>query len=374
MSKQLMILMAVAFVASACGPEFPPYTEISDFRVLAIKAEKPWLPPNEETLLEALVFTEDPGAEVTYQWEWCPITEGASNGHRCVITEEDLQEALSFAAQDPNIPDDITVEPFDLGTGETAVLRYPTNPLVLLAVCEAIYSGLGEDGELPEFVDVPDCVEDGFPITIKLTASSGGLEILSVKEVVLRFDDRDLNTNPDISDVVAKPLCLDGGSKVLCPEDFEGFPLSSSPGSVPFYHDELYRLQLDIPESAIETYTPASESEEDTTCAADADCPDADPVCDTQRMVCVPEAIEEQLAITWFTQRGETEFSRTGYIDGEVTLEEAELNDWQTPERRDFPDETMKLYFVIRDGRGGIDWLEREVRFVSEEEERASQE
>ena len=84
--------------------------------------------------------------------------------------------------------------------------------------------------------------------------------------------------------------------------------------------------------------------------------------------------IEEQLAITWFTQRGETEFSRTGYIDGEVTLEEAELNDWQTPERRDFPDETMKLYFVIRDGRGGIDWLEREVRFVSEEEERASQE
>ena len=110
-TRTMVFLLGLALVASACGPEFPPYNEIDDFRVLAIRADKPWLPPGEETVLDALVFVEDPAAEVTYRWEWCPITEGASNGHRCVITQEDLEEALNQASEDPNIPN-IAIEPF----------------------------------------------------------------------------------------------------------------------------------------------------------------------------------------------------------------------------------------------------------------------
>lgn len=335
-----LVCLAVGLVASACGPEFAPYNEVSDFRVLAVRADIPWLAQGQVATLDALVYTPSPDDEVTYQWSWCPFPTSSSDGNECALTQEELQEIVDEAvAQIPDIPEGVTfqVPPFDLGTEPSVQFPYPAPAPFIEGLCQQL-----QNQDLPDFVSLPDCSK-GLPVSVRLVAKSGDKEIITVKEVQLVYEPGgEQNQNPVINDVVAKPLCVVGGDKTLCPADFPGFPLASTEDAIPFYRDVLYRLELAIPDEASETFVPT----------ATEDNPD-------------PEPQREDLSVTWFIQGGDLDFTRTGFIEGEDSgVEAAATNDWETPLTRDYDDETMKLFFVIRDGRGGINWIEREIRFT----------
>lgn len=70
----------------------------------------------------------------------------------------------------------------------------------------------------------------------------------------------------------------------------------------------------------------------------------------------------EVLVTTWFVTGGETDTVRTTFIDGEISLEDAGENVITTPKKVDYAPDTLGLVLVIRDGRGGLGWIEREVK------------
>ncbi len=160
---------------------------------------------------------------------------------------------------------------------------------------------------LPDFVEVPEC--DGtFPISIRLTVGDGETEVTAIRELVLVYDDAvtDVNTNPLIGAVHADSatVALDGSTLLA--------------------RDTDVTLSLDIPPEAIEEV-------------------DGEP---------------EHVVVTWFVDAGEVDHTRTS---------ETHENVWHTPRTPDHPDSSVRLFFVVRDDRKGVSWIERRVTLKEDE-------
>jgi hypothetical protein len=69
-----------------------------------------------------------------------------------------------------------------------------------------------------------------------------------------------------------------------------------------------------------------------------------------------PLTLQERWEIAWHADLGRFSPEETGGADpgGQV---ERHLADWQPP--RDAPEREVRFWFVVRDGRGGLSWLER---------------
>lgn len=315
-------MLTSAGLLHACAiDDFTPYKEIDRLRVLAVTADRPWLRPAETTTISALVVQDrEDDAPLNYEWSWCPLSTGAESGYECAVTQEDLQAQID-AAVGPGV---IEVPSLELGTTASVAFGINLPGAFFEGVCDALRMQ-----DLPtDLVELPDC--DGtFPITIRLDVSDADESVIAIKEVYLVYDDTitELNENPRIRDIqffeaddAETPLTPNGGGLVQLDRDKE----------------HLIRLVIDGEEA--------------------------------ERFQEGGEDVRENLVASWFVDAdaGDLERTRTSYYEGQIPFSNLVENRWTTPKAVDFEAETVRLFFVLRDGRRGISFTSRRVALVTE--------
>ncbi len=288
-------------VAAGCDAGHP-YNTLDKTRLLAVRADLPEIAAGETATLDALVYSPD-DVEITYAWSWCPWTMGSNFGFECILTQEDLDEI------------GLPLPALDLGADALASFPYPGPPELVQGLCESFLDGLPPASRK----NFPDCTER-MPITIALNVSDGQSEIVAVKEIDLVIDPEIApNRNPTL-------VALEADAAGAAFEMVDGSSLES---------ETAYDLRVAIDDASIQIY------------------PDAD-------MKGEPMDRSELLLFTWFFTAGDVEAGRTGTVNFGDGLNKALKNTWTTPRKAQNADFTV----VLRDDRGGVDWISRNVDIV----------
>lgn len=316
-SSILTIASASLALGAGCSEDFDPYNEVSGFRILALRADRPTLAPGETAVIEALEVVP-PGEAVRRSWSWCPIAGSSDRGYRCAVEEAELQAALDEAVG----PGVLMVPPFALSETSSAAFSHTLPPALLRGICDALGSLT-----LPVAITPPPC-DEYFQVTIRVEATAPSRTITAIKELRLLYSaDGERNQNPEILGLtVRSPDEPESAAKVVT----AGVPFSAA-------REGTYTLALDVPESASEPYTVAAEVE------------------GAPRV-----SVQESLVVTWFVEAGEPDSTRTTYIAGELPIEALRQNEWTAPKAADYPGTGVRMFFVVRDDRGGASWLARE--------------
>ena len=296
-----------ALVGAGCADEFAPYNEVVGHRVLGIRASPPEIRPQEAAVIDALVTSES----ATYAWTWCPLPLPDPSTGECPLSEAELAAMLQAAGSDASPP------PYDLGVDSRATFEHTFEPDLLAALCQAF-----RDQPLPEGVPRPRC-GGRYDVTVRLVASSGDERIVAVRDLGLIYDeDYEPNANPHIAGARLGVPYFD-----LTHED----PVSVGTGF-------QYRLELDVSEEEAESYEALDDGELVTR--------------------------RESLVVTWFYEAGDMDKSRTSFLEGTTDVVNLTTNHWDAPAAAAPGGERIKLYFVLRDNRGGIDWLQADLGLV----------
>jgi hypothetical protein len=310
----LAVPLATAAAGSACRPDFAPYNRLVELRVLGMKSEPATPVMGKTGTWSALVHTPPGFGEPAYSWSWCPFPGPANGGHRCLITEEDI--ATNFPALAGQVP------AFYLGTGPTADLTNVFDPQLLDMLCK------GTAGLPP----IANCT-NGFPFQVALTVTatdSDGNEA-HVDTVVTGhwpLPDTELNVNPTVDRLTAAPANRPGDD----PED-----ITDVPPPTPLPRVVATPIMAVVASTAAESYRGRND----------------DGVLDDLR---------ERLFLTWFVETGITDESRTSFTPPADSAEEEgrfvdlQKNSWTPGTAKDYPRDTARLYVVIHDNRGGMDW------------------
>ena len=370
----LLVAVLGVVLGAGCGPEFDPYWKINKFRVLAVKSSEPLLEPGEVAVLDALVYAPS-GEEITYTWEWCPFRTNGGNAYECPFTREELEEALR---QGGDLPEDfeLPLVDFDLGTGPTAELPYPSSPVLLYGFCLQLQSYLSDaPEELASQIPVIDC-ERGFEATIRMVARSGDQEIVASKRIVIGLTDPEANLNPIIEAMQIRPR--DAGAY----EMLRSAGLDWIPDAELDDEERWYTLPPDAPTPVLPGFAyelrslVAPESVEDWEPPA----PQGD---DVERLP--PES--EVILYRWLATGGGLDESRRLYVEDRNTLDVASITtlvlggqeiagDFDGDGLADDEDDcpylppeeaqgcTVKVWSIVRDGRLGLDWAERSLELV----------
>ncbi len=297
-------------VLSGCAPDFEPYNVVSDFRLLALQADPPELLSGQSTMLRA--FVTDPSA--TYAWSWCPVYQDKDDGSVCAITQAEFQQlvddALGNAA--PTVPD------FDLGSGATANFDYAFSSQIAQGLCAGIVTTGLPDNAVP-----PDCFGSSFRILIRLRVEAGGKVIEGIRDVPLLYDD---TATPNQNPTFTNAFVVDGSSETVIDD--------TATVSVERGIEQALRVEVDIAQS--ESYM---RENDDGTLEPDT----------------------EDLVVTWFVEGGDTDRIRTSYFAGELPIENLQNNTWIPPTTNDRAETTSRLFFVLRDNRGGTVWQQYSV-------------
>ncbi len=297
-SSLFKVVLCIVGLLWGCDDGFDPATLITEVRVLGISAEPPELAPFESTHISALVI-EPHDAEISYQWELCVITSSPDDGYTCENEQLGLSEEF--------------LEVFDLGTEPTADFSYFVDGTELQQVCE---ESLADLPELPDFVTLPDC-DEGFETTIRLQVTVGDIEKVAIKRLFLWFEDPgdERNDNPQIHTIRAGGAELEATNEILVEQG------------------NRVRFQISVDDETVERFVPEDGDEEE----------------------------REEILFSYFSTKGEWESQFTFSDVGRIPLAEAGDNWLSVPD--DIPiGTTLDAFFVIRDGRGGIDWERRTVR------------
>jgi hypothetical protein len=320
MRRAITWTFVAAALAAGCGQDFAPFNEVTGLRVLAVRAEPPAITSGETAALDALVYEPD-GDAVTYAWSWCPATLGAATGFACALPEADLVAALEQLAPGASA----LVPAYDMGTGPTAAFPYAIPAAAVGALCDAIAAQ-----SAPAFVALPDC-GDSLTITVRLEVSAGGESVTAVKQLHLLLEGAtDVNENPSIGDAFAAPTSAGVDPRL------DGVALSADAASA-LVAGKRYDLAVEVPEDASQLFTPAPTADEPN-----------------------PAADRETLFLTWFVTGGETDAMRTGFIDGDASMDGLEENVWKTPDLASSGG-TAELILVLQDERGGAAWTRRSI-------------
>jgi len=285
----------------ACRPDFAPYNRVESLRVLAVQAEPATPLPGEAATLSALVFTPTPDPTLTYHWSWCPLGGLADNGYLCPFQEAELNALLADASLPP-------LPPFELGVAETATLSNSIDPNVFQIAC----SGMLTPG-------VPIDCSGGFPIQLMLTVTTATDSVTTVQKMNLRFDPATpANANPVVDGLNARVagvvMPLSDIADVTLPRDRETL-----------------------------IFADASPTNSETYAGLDDDG--------------LPATLKERLFMTWFVESGDTDDSRTSFVNNGTTDFAALLeNKWIPAKTKDYPAATARLYVVLHDNRGGVSW------------------
>jgi hypothetical protein len=316
-------------LSTSCSEAEDKYYIMDSLRVLAVKADKPWLHFGESATLEALLFVPD-DAELSYQWRWCPTILNSVTGYACPLDQDALNALVEEVSEG-----ELSAPSLDLGSNASATFDNIFPGELLTAICYGALEGSGNIGAAEI-----DC-SSTYAISLVLEVQTADETIRAVKDLKLIIDPTlSPNQNPSISGLrigefdsalsdkeinEQKESILASAENVV---DGESFNVSTDKG---------YALFAELPEGTAEIYTePASE--------------------DTS----APANTEETLVISWFIELGEFDSTRTGYIPGEIDLDTAAENFWTPPvDLSDYDKEDAKIYIVVRDDRGGSSWLER---------------
>lgn len=292
----------LAGALAACTPSLSPQSLVDKFRVLALKASPVSGAPGEEVTLEALMSDTTSGAAPLMLWAACFPLPGQS-GRQCL---ESLAEASS-------LEDRFVV----LGMDPTATFALPelapdqesSEIFVVLSVCAG-------------FFNIPDCecpgptCEDclsGFDVFDLCDEAHAGEEGIVFKSVQVVSDPAQGNTNPAIAGI------LIGGEQ--WPEGEERDVACDPEGECP-----AVDLAVEAAAGSAETYTVVRLGEEET--------------------------FVEEPYVSWFATAGSIGEERS-YVIPDTSLAEVQ---WGPPVE---DQGLVKLYFVMYDGRGGLDFAER---------------
>jgi hypothetical protein len=299
-AKALALPWLLALLSN-CSSDFAPYSELDRLRVLGIRAEPATPPLGGACQLDALTFAPD-GDAIAYHWWFCPVVVQAKDDFRCPLGEATAQEIFG------------TSPVFDLGTAETANFTNTVAPELLASFCA---NGIDRAG----FAQAITC-NPGYPVSIVLDVATSGDALRAAFTVNLPSSPTpEINTNPTV-------LGLSVG----------GQSLTEQP------------IQLSLPESrSVELSAQLSP--------------------DSVELRPIPPAEggdglrPERLTLSWFADTGTIDQARTVYIDGETTMDQATHNRWTAPGPAAWPAQGLvQLSVVVRDDRGGVGWLSRQIQ------------
>lgn len=373
LSRSLSLLLLPALLAGCAAEMLESQSSLSKLRVLAVRAEPPELAPGETVQLDALVV--DPRHDrceetvtcgsgdscdclspslvgpPTLYWELCLFDEGADNLYRCGTI--------------PDLPTEVSRR--DLGTGATASIAYNAivpAPSFIEQACSQLASA-----DLPDFVEIPTC-RRGLPVTIRLTAIAAGADLagrttdefcldqpadceIAKKSLTLLLPEKvaERNNNPRIEGlfnagtellpgVAAVPVCGDGVDG-----DKEG--------------NEQHDSDL-VPIEAAVTVGEGSGSSAELFSPAPT------------QVDAAPAPRREALDISWFATFGgireATYWGAGKTTDDEISFNELEFEQFmKDTDTQTLPTSPIRVFAVLRDGRGGVDFAERElsIPFIS---------
>jgi hypothetical protein len=380
-ARHLSSVLIVGLFAGCAGEMLESAKTVSKLRILAVRAEPPDLAPGETVTLDALVVDprhdrciEPVGAgsgapadctspavvgSPTLYWELCLFDEGANNLYRCGTI--------------PDLPSEVSRR--DLGTGATASIAYNAivpAPSFIEQACSQLASA-----DLPDFVELPSC-RRGLPVTIRLTAIAAGADLagrttdqfcldepadceIAKKSLTLLLPDKvaERNSNPRIEALSNGETELEPGVAIVpvCGDD-------SVPGEEDYDHHDPRVVPLVAAVTVGEGSGSSAELFNPEPSQVDA----------------APAPKREALEIAWYTTfgdiRGSTYWGEDVTTDDEITLNQLEFKQHM----KEFgltalPAGPVRIFAVIRDGRGGVDFLERElsIPFISGAEEAVSE-
>lgn len=306
MRRQRTLLITAAFAAlamplAACRPDFAPFNRVEALRILAVQAEPAAPLTGETSTLSALVFTPTPDPTLAYHWTWCPVGGVADQGYACPFKEDELNGYLSMVSLPP-------LPPFELGTDPTVTLANSIDPQVFAAVCSGV---LTPGMQL-------DC-SGGFPIQLTLTVTTATDTVTAVQKMKLRFDSTmSANANPVIDGLQARVggvlMDLTDVASVTLPRDRETPIFALAQPAV----SESY---LGLDDNGI------------------------------------PAMLKERVFMTWFVESGDTDDTRTSFVNNGTTDFAALLeNKWIPAKTKDYASPTARLFVVLHDNRGGVSW------------------
>lgn len=312
---------AVAVFISACGQEFEPFNLVEGLRVLAIRAEPPELLPGDRAEIVPLIHAPQ-GEAVSYRWSWCPFASGRVSGFDCVVDQETLDTlVLAFAPEQAR-----KLPPLELGSEPVADFEYSFDPELLAGICRQL-----KEGFAPELAFIPEC-ERSVPIVLRLEVRAGLERVEAVKELSLKLgSDDERNENPEVLGVFAT-VGADGVRTVLDEDGVTMLP-----------REKRVSLEVEVEPEEAENYVAP----------------------DPQRS---GEMLErrESLFMTWYVTAGSTEYGRTGYFEGEASIDGLLGNSWKV-EKSDQPTAGPDyLYVVLQDNRGGVSWAARSIEIGEE--------
>ena len=303
--RTLPAIFAAALALCGCSDDFAPYSRLDRLRILAMQGEPATPLPGDTATLSALTFAPA-GETPTLHWTWCPVSAPAGDDYACPIGQAEAQQAFAGAL---DVSANSTLPSLDLGTAATSAF---TNPFSLSALATLCAAGL----DAPAYAQSFDC-EGGFPVTVVLDASTASASLRA--GFVLRLPvgiSPELNHNP-----------LPSGLHLA------GVALADPPAAITVPPAQSVDLRVDVPALAIETRSiPLSEGP--------------------------PGQRLERLTVSWFADSGTIDKSRTSFIDGLATLEQASLNRFTSPTLANWPASNLAFFaVVVRDDRGGVGWL-----------------
>ena len=321
---------------AGCEPDFAPYNEVQGLRVLGLRADPAELLPAgaADAVGAAAGVTQRPGqasAEVStltalvsddqasYRWSWCPLATPAGSDSDCPIGSAELD-----ALRDALGLDQAALPPLVLGNEPSAQFAYGLAEGQLQWICVLLLSGLQASlGGSSQNLPIPDCSGRALNVRIRLEVESATERVRAIRDLALLFSrDSAPNQNPRLMQ-----LQVDQGGRLM--------PLTGEP-AVELERGAEHRLEFELAPESVETYIGDNG--------------------DPQR---------EDLTATWFTEGGEYDQTRTSFREGETSLDNLRSNSWIAPMTADYPRDTARLWVVLRDGRGGVDWQERRVRLIA---------
>jgi hypothetical protein len=395
--RGLVLLVLALFTLGACGPDFEPYWKVNKFRVLAIKADPVTLGEGETATLS--VAAHDPGRDdITYKWEWCPFRVSTQNRYECPFTVDQINDLAAEQAPEGQRPPRLPANFFDLGDRPTAAFDYPGSREMILGFCQSIVDAIaeaGQDSALGAQLPVIDC-NRGFEVSVRLVATTPDDEIIARKRLILATSPQTpINLNPEVNGI--------------------GIRLNKR-GDLAKVSDTLsWASELEQADQADEPDDDGSEERESLALPADEPLPVVANVPFTLTSIVDPLSVEtwrppaprgsdrellppesEVFLFRWFSSAGGLSDSRGLYVQEKNTLEKASETTFNVPysssksdydedgvangddncapfynpDQRDSNDDGIgdgcDVYFwsVVRDGRLGIDYVQRRVRVV----------
>ena len=334
LSKVIFTVLLSFIAINSCDRAFPPENQLNKLRILAIRANPPWLYEGESAVIDALVYSGN--QEVTYSWSWCPLRGGLDNGYQCSVTPEQFKANLEKVGSANGVDD------YSLGSAETVTFNYISDASTLYSLCFPIKDLLA--GNLADFIKSLSCNAWGFPISNELTVTAGGKSVTAHKDVtLLLFQQQNLNHNPSLDNLRIGPP----GSP-----EAEAKEVPAGPSTMTLNYLQSYEMFAEMPANVTEVIYTQAPSNITATVNVGYNTPSG---------ITAPVINQyETLRLSWFVEAGYTEDITTSYnplSDQNLT----QHNLWNLPSpSKSSPDEA-NIYIVIRDNRGGVDWLRRSV-------------